>query len=387
MGLLLFFSLFFILPLFVVSLLVSVPFGGRTTATVALADCIAWIVFVLVAWEWAALHPGRGGDWGGVDVLSVSLNAGTVAGLIGFGVTLALRLGSDSSRKRVRQVLLVGLLGVVVVAVSLVGVLAAQRRDIERQEVPAVLKRVYEAEMSYSAGQPDKSFSCDPSRLPPVDALQWRNENDRKAFANWQRYSVVLECPYERIQLTQDVDGKRREVTVDIDESPHRFGVEAFYVNNHALVRFFAPLLLGPTVHICIDDAGNMTHIDIEPGPAWYQGSCLRPPLPTPAGSARRIKRIRVPSYYQQSMLVKRTEPRYPPLDESRIRNDVRFNVIIGEDGTVQDVRLLSGQPLLNEAAQEAVRQWVYRPTLVNGEPVEVSTDVTLTFHSASRQI
>ena len=130
-----------------------------------------------------------------------------------------------------------------------------------------------------------------------------------------------------------------------------------------------------------------MTHIDIEPGPAWYQGSCLRPPLPTPAGSARRIKRIRVPSYYQQSMLVKRTEPRYPPLDESRIRNDVRFNVIIGEDGTVQDVRLLSGQPLLNEAAQEAVRQWVYRPTLVNGEPVEVSTDVTLTFHSASRQI
>ena len=109
MGLLLFFSLFFILPLFVVSLLVSVPFGGRTTATVALADCIAWIVFVLVAWEWAALHPGRGGDWGGVDVLSVSLNAGTVAGLIGFGVTLALRLGSDSSRKHVRQVLLVGL--------------------------------------------------------------------------------------------------------------------------------------------------------------------------------------------------------------------------------------------------------------------------------------
>jgi protein TonB len=57
-----------------------------------------------------------------------------------------------------------------------------------------------------------------------------------------------------------------------------------------------------------------------------------------------------------------------------------RFNVIIGKDGTVQDIQAVSGEPLLVEAAIDVVRQWVYKPTWLNGNPVEVSTVVDVNF-------
>jgi protein TonB len=52
----------------------------------------------------------------------------------------------------------------------------------------------------------------------------------------------------------------------------------------------------------------------------------------------------------------------------------------ISKDGSVQSLRVISGHPLLNQAALDAVRQWKYRPTLLNGEPVEVLTTITVTF-------
>ena len=58
----------------------------------------------------------------------------------------------------------------------------------------------------------------------------------------------------------------------------------------------------------------------------------------------------------------------------------MRFNITIGKDGHVGNVTLISGHPLLVPAAQEAVKQWVYRPTLLNGDPVEVSTVVDVQF-------
>jgi len=54
--------------------------------------------------------------------------------------------------------------------------------------------------------------------------------------------------------------------------------------------------------------------------------------------------------------------------------------VIVGKDGTVHDVSLVSGHPLLVAPAKDAVKQWVYQPTLLNGEPVEVVTQVDVTF-------
>jgi protein TonB len=83
----------------------------------------------------------------------------------------------------------------------------------------------------------------------------------------------------------------------------------------------------------------------------------------------------------QQANLIKQPKPVYPPLaKQARIQGTVRFNAIIGKDGTIQNLQLVSGHPLLVPSAQEAVRLWVYRPTLLNGEPVEVATTIDVNF-------
>jgi protein TonB len=74
-------------------------------------------------------------------------------------------------------------------------------------------------------------------------------------------------------------------------------------------------------------------------------------------------------------------EPRYPPLaQKARIQGDVLLTAIISKTGEVENLTLVSGHPMLVPAAFDAVRQWRYRPFLLNGEPVEVETTVTVTF-------
>ena len=65
---------------------------------------------------------------------------------------------------------------------------------------------------------------------------------------------------------------------------------------------------------------------------------------------------------------------------QARIQGTVKFTAIIGKDGTIQNLQLVSGHPLLVAAAQSAVSQWQYRPTLLNGEPVEVVTQIDVNF-------
>ena len=73
--------------------------------------------------------------------------------------------------------------------------------------------------------------------------------------------------------------------------------------------------------------------------------------------------------------------PIYPvEAKQNHIQGVVRFTVIIGKDGVVKSVTLVSGDPLLAEAAKAAVEKWVYRPTLLNGDPVEVVTQVDVNF-------
>jgi protein TonB len=71
----------------------------------------------------------------------------------------------------------------------------------------------------------------------------------------------------------------------------------------------------------------------------------------------------------------------YPPLArQTRISGTVRLHAIIGKNGAVQQLEVISGHPLLVQAALDAVRQWRYRPTLLNGEPVEVDTTIDVIF-------
>jgi len=111
--------------------------------------------------------------------------------------------------------------------------------------------------------------------------------------------------------------------------------------------------------------------------------SMAPPPPPEVKAAPKSLvpQRIPVGGNVQQAKLVNQPRPQYPPLArQARIQGTVRFTAIIGVDGKIQNLTLVSGHPLLVPSAQAAVKQWVYQPTLLNGEPVEVVTQIDVNF-------
>lgn len=93
------------------------------------------------------------------------------------------------------------------------------------------------------------------------------------------------------------------------------------------------------------------------------------------------VKRVRVSQGVTQGMLVRKIEPAYPKLAlAARITGVVVLKAVIDRQGGITEAQVVSGHPILVPAAIEAVKQWRYRPYLLNGEPVEVETYITVTF-------
>jgi protein TonB len=104
-------------------------------------------------------------------------------------------------------------------------------------------------------------------------------------------------------------------------------------------------------------------------------GGAPPPPRPHQTGP------LRVGGNVQAARIINRVQPSYPPLArQTRISGTVRLHAIIGKDGTIQQLEVMNGHPLLQQAALDAVRQWRYQPTLLNGEPVEVDTTIDVIF-------
>jgi len=92
--------------------------------------------------------------------------------------------------------------------------------------------------------------------------------------------------------------------------------------------------------------------------------------------------RVIISAAQLRPQLVRRVDPVYPrKANDAGLEGAVRLRVAISRDGSIEDVTALSGHPLLVDAAADAVRQWLYRPTLLNGRPVPVLTVLTVTFH------
>ncbi len=92
-------------------------------------------------------------------------------------------------------------------------------------------------------------------------------------------------------------------------------------------------------------------------------------------------QRVRVSLGVSQGLLVKKVQPNYPPLArQARIQGTVLLQAEISKDGTIENLRLINGHPMLAPAAIEAVKQWRYRPYMLNGEPVAVETQVQVNF-------
>jgi len=102
---------------------------------------------------------------------------------------------------------------------------------------------------------------------------------------------------------------------------------------------------------------------------------------PTVAPKIATPQRVRVSSGVQSGLLVRKVPPSYPPLArQARIQGTVILQAQISKDGNIENLQLISGHPMLAPAAIEAVKQWKYRPYLLNGEPVEVETQIQVNF-------
>lgn len=159
-----------------------------------------------------------------------------------------------------------------------------------------------------------------------------------------------------------------------------------------------------PVVFHLTPQVGNpASHIDVEPAgeppgvPGGLETGASRAyaplipaikPLPPPekprvAGPkpVQQAKTVTVSKGAQLAKLIHQVKPIYPPLAKAaRISGTVQLLAVIAKDGTVHNLQTLSGNPLLVRAALDAVSQWIYRPTLLNNEPVEVTAPIEVNF-------
>jgi TonB family protein len=130
-----------------------------------------------------------------------------------------------------------------------------------------------------------------------------------------------------------------------------------------------------------LDNAGYFTKVEgayrrLDCKALGLSSDSFAPPLPRPLNGP-----IRVGGNVQAARIIKKVAPLYPKdARTAHISGTVRLHVIIDTDGGVNQLEVISGHPLLQEAALDAVRQWIYQPTFLNGNPVEVDTTIDIIF-------
>jgi len=139
-----------------------------------------------------------------------------------------------------------------------------------------------------------------------------------------------------------------------------------------------ATLPAGPAIPGALNGVPGSTGISLVEIPK------IPPPKPVPPPAPAEPIRLTIGGNVQAAKIRRQVTPVYPPLArQARISGTVRLEAVIGRSGTIQSLHVTSGHPLLAQAALEAVRQWSYYPTLLNGDPVEVLTQIEVNFKLA----
>jgi protein TonB len=118
-------------------------------------------------------------------------------------------------------------------------------------------------------------------------------------------------------------------------------------------------------------------------GPAGSPGGVLGGVLASANSAAPKIevKRLKVSSGVTAANLISGPKPNYPPIaKQARVQGTVVLQAVISKSGTIEGLKVVSGHPMLTQAALDTVRNWRYKPTYLNGEPVEVETTINVNF-------
>lgn len=151
--------------------------------------------------------------------------------------------------------------------------------------------------------------------------------------------------------------------------------------------RFCAPLRIPRTIPTIDDSNPRVTDSPVlgtgpaVPGqvPIVVATPNVRPPV-APVAEKSRVVHF---THLDPAMLIHRVEPVYPTLARQLARaGRVELRAVIATDGSIQSLKVVSGDPLFYQSAMDAVRQWRYRPTVLNGEAVEIDTFITVIYNS-----
>jgi TonB family protein len=126
---------------------------------------------------------------------------------------------------------------------------------------------------------------------------------------------------------------------------------------------------------------GGLGDISSVPCPSCINIPTIGPPRPV-VSEPRRERPLLVHTHIDPAMLIHRVEPVYPVLPRQLGRaGRVELRAVIATDGTIQSLQVVSGDPLFYQSALEAVREWRYTPTVLNGEAVEIATFITVIYN------
>ncbi len=139
---------------------------------------------------------------------------------------------------------------------------------------------------------------------------------------------------------------------------------------NIAIVKEDAPVIYTNSSEGVAGGTGGVLNGLLGSGPA-------APPPPKPVTPSR----IRVGGSVESASLINKVTPQYPPIAKTaHVSGTVVLHAVISKEGTIQELQYVSGPPLLMKAAMDAVKEWRYKPTTLNGEPVEVDTTIDVVF-------
>lgn len=166
---------------------------------------------------------------------------------------------------------------------------------------------------------------------------------------------------------------------------PQQAVVKQVQPKTFAVNRMVAPTVIPKQVEIAKDEAPPSVATSDTAGVPGGTGDVLggigtgvAPPPPPPAATPNRIK---VGGDVQSASLLKQVTPDYPGIAKSaHVSGTVTLHAIISKDGSIEKLEYVSGPALLMTSAMSAVKEWKYRPTMLNGQPVEVDTTVQVVF-------
>jgi protein TonB len=204
-------------------------------------------------------------------------------------------------------------------------------------------------------------------------------------------YPEVIAVTLPKIGIT--LQAPARQVAVELAAAPSSAPAATSSLMRSAPKRYITPSRWDRPAAAIVDEPGSFLPA-VGPGEVQAFGGGVGVvtlgTLPTPVVEAKPAppppaeptpKRISVGGTVQAARLVRQVTPAYPPLAKNaRISGTVRLEAVIGPDGRVEQLRAVSGHPLLTKAALAAVREWRYQATLLNGQAVEVATVIDVHF-------